>query len=121
MHGARVLRREGQASLFRHRQSVHVAADQDALARLFAAGQGHQAALADLVDLIPHLFQLGTDVFYRLKQLVPQLGMAVKMPPVFHQFGNDLVGAFQIFVHWMVPPFCISRRAANITLYYSKR
>ena len=105
VHGAGILRRKFQSGVLGHGQRIHIAPDQDALAGLFASGQHHQTALTDLLHLIAHVFQLGFHIFHGLKQLVAHFRMTMEMPPVFHQLGDQLIGPFQIFVHWSIPPF----------------
>ena len=78
-------------------QGVHVAAQQNHLAGLFAARQRQHAALAAVLRGIAHLGQGFFDKSLGLGQIKADLGVTVQGAPPFAQLGFQLLCRFQQF------------------------
>ena len=98
--------------LLLHGQSVHVGTDQEA----FASGlthSGHNAAFAYALGLIAHLAELLLHIGCGLGQAQTQLGVAVEMLAVFHDFVLNAKG-FLIQIHKNTPFYSYLFIAAEI-------
>ena len=92
---------EVHIGLLLHGQSVHVGTDQEAFASSFAYG-GHNAAFPHALGLIAHFPELLLHIGCGLGQAQTQLGVAVEMLAVFHDFVLDAKG-FLIQIHKNTP------------------
>ena len=95
VHLAGQLRGEFLAGLLLQGQSVHVAAQQDHLAGLFAARQRKHAALAAVLRGVAHFGQGFFDQSLGLGQVEPNFRVTVQGAPPFLQLGFQLLCSFQ--------------------------
>ena len=97
VHPARDFGGKLLAGLFLDGQGVHVAAQQDHLAGLFAAGQREDAALAAVLRGVAHLGQRLFDQCLGLGQVKAHLRVTVQCAPPLLQLGFQCLGGFQQF------------------------
>ena len=97
VHLARHLGSKLLAGFLLQGQGVHVAAQQDHFAGLFAARQRQHAAFAAVLRGIAHLSQGFFDKSLGLGQVKADLGVTVQGAPPFTQLGFQLLCRFQQF------------------------